>query len=214
MKILRTSRNKFLRQLAFNLRYLFRPPWDTGVSPPELLDFIRTHEPGKVFDMGCGTGTNLITLAQHGWQASGVDFAPRAIRLAKHKAQKAGVQVDLQVGDVTKLYEPSNTYDLILDIGCFHGLSRGDRAPYIQIVERMLKPGGTLLLYVIFRKDNDAPPPGITEGDLDMISTYLKQKKRTDSLDKIQRPSAWLAFQKHSTSSHLEKPSHYSACQP
>ena len=33
-----------LRKLYFNLLYLFsEPPWDTGISPPELLDFIEKY---------------------------------------------------------------------------------------------------------------------------------------------------------------------------
>ena len=69
------------RRIYFNLLYLFtRPPWDTGVSPPELYDFIENHEPGRAIDIGCGTGTNVITLAQAGWQVTGVDFAPASGR--------------------------------------------------------------------------------------------------------------------------------------
>ena len=57
-------------------------PWDTNITPPEVKEFIAAAPPGKALDLGCGTGTNAITLAQHGWQATGVDFAPKAIRTA------------------------------------------------------------------------------------------------------------------------------------
>ena len=53
----------FLRRLSFLLWYFRDPPWDTNISPPELLDFINRHPPGRVLDLGCGTGTNVITLA-------------------------------------------------------------------------------------------------------------------------------------------------------
>src|SRR5689334_21905005 len=51
-----------LRRLSFNLWYFRNPPWDSGISPPELLEFIQTHPAGKAIDLGCGTGTNVITL--------------------------------------------------------------------------------------------------------------------------------------------------------
>src|SRR4030066_306033 len=92
-----------LQRLVYQLWYYRKPPWDTGVSPPELLAHIERHPPGRALDLGCGTGTNVITLAQHGWQVTGVDFAWRAIRQAQRKAKRAGVLVDLRVGDVTRL---------------------------------------------------------------------------------------------------------------
>ena len=47
-----------MRKLFFEWRYLVgRAPWDTGVSPPELLSFIDTHTAGRAIDLGCGTGS-------------------------------------------------------------------------------------------------------------------------------------------------------------
>ncbi len=65
------------RRLAFNFWYFRKPPWDSGISPPELLEFIRTHPAGKAIDLGCGTGTNVITLAKAGWQVTAW-ISPRA----------------------------------------------------------------------------------------------------------------------------------------
>ena len=76
------------RRLAFNIWYFRKPPWDSGISPPELLEFIRTRPAGKAIDLGCGTGTNVITLAKAGWQVTGVDFALRAIHMAKNNGFK------------------------------------------------------------------------------------------------------------------------------
>src|ERR1041385_3822376 len=91
------------RRLVFQSMYFRQPPWDTGISPPELFEFIKTHPAGRAIDLGCGTGTNVITLAKSGWRVTGIDFAPRAIKLAKQKAQSMGVQADVTVNDATKL---------------------------------------------------------------------------------------------------------------
>ena len=81
-----TNVRNLFRRFLFHYWYFRQPPWDTGISPPELLEFIQNHRAGRAIDIGCGTGTNVITLAQAGWDVTGVDFAPRAIKLAQQKA--------------------------------------------------------------------------------------------------------------------------------
>src|ERR1700690_3734926 len=107
-----------LRRINFNVWYFGRPPWDTGISPPELFDFISRHPAGRAIDLGCGTGTNVITLAQHNWQVTGIDFAPRAIQIAKRKRKRANVKADLHDSVVTKLNGIDGPFDLALDLGC------------------------------------------------------------------------------------------------
>jgi SAM-dependent methyltransferase len=144
-----------LRKHYFNLLYLFsEPPWDTGVSPPELLDFIEHHPPGNAIDIGCGTGTNVITLAQSDWKVTGVDFAPHAIKIAKHKLRRGGIRAELVVRDATNLNGITGPFDLALDIGCFHGL-RGKKADYLSELDRILAPGGHWLMYGFFKPDTD-----------------------------------------------------------
>ena len=52
-----------MRRLLFSIWYwLRRPPWDTGVTPPELVRFVSAHSPGRALDLGCGTGTNVVVV--------------------------------------------------------------------------------------------------------------------------------------------------------
>ncbi|HXF84416.1 MAG TPA: class I SAM-dependent methyltransferase [Anaerolineales bacterium] len=185
-----------LRRLVFNLWYFGKPPWDSGISPPELLEFIQTHKPGRAIDLGCGTGTNLVTLARAGWQVTGVDFAPHAIRLAKNKIRRAGIHANLYVGDVTKLDGITGPFDLALDIGCFHSLSQKDKPKYLHQLERVLVPNGFWLLYGFFRPAPHHAPPGLVEADLSLISSRFVLLSRHDGFDKRGRPSAWFLFQK------------------
>src|SRR3972149_2064567 len=106
------TRMNWLKHLSFTVWYFGRPPWDSGISPPELLEFIRSHPAGRAIDLGCGTGTNVLTLARAGWQVTGVDFVLRAIRIAKQKIKQAGVTADLRVGNVTKLHGINGPFDL------------------------------------------------------------------------------------------------------
>lgn len=186
-----------LRKTYFNLLYLFtEPPWDTGVSPPELLDFIESHPPGSAIDIGCGTGTNVITLARAGWEVTGVDFAPHAIKIAKRKANKAGISARLMVRDATNLQGIGGPFELALDMGCFHGL-RDKKEGYLFELERILAPGGHWLMYGFFKPgDPQQTGPGLEEADLDLIPPPMSLVWRQDGFDRKQRASAWFLYQK------------------
>jgi len=185
-----------MRKIFFNLWYYREPPWDTGISPPELMQFIQTHPPGLALDLGCGTGTNVITLAQHGWQATGVDFVWKAVRTAQRKAQRADLKVDFRVDDVTRLRNLTGPFDLILDIGCFHSLNQAGRERYIQNIDRLLAPSGIYLLYVFFKDDPAKKGPGLFESDLEPLFTALKLVQRSDGTERGRRPCSWLMLSK------------------
>jgi SAM-dependent methyltransferase len=184
------------RKLFFYLAYLGRPIWDTGISPPELLEFIGRHAPGVALDMGCGTGTNVISLAKHGWQVTGVDFSPWAIYRAKQKARDNQVRVNLRIGDVTRFKETPGQFDLILDLGCYHSLAPGKRKAYITNIDRLLAVDGTFLLYTFTGSGFGKTGPGSSEDDLQFIDQKMRIVERKDSSERGIRPSAWLTIRK------------------
>ena len=146
--------------LFFRFAYLagFKP-WDSGVPPPELVAFVDddVSHPGvgKALDLGCGTGTNCIYLAQHGWDAVGIDFVPRAINMAKKKASVAGVAVRFIVGDVTRLTELDigSGYQLLFDLGCFHSIPDAKRDGYVNGATAVADRGTTMLMFCLVRGD-------------------------------------------------------------
>ena len=179
----------------FNRMYVQgKIPWDTGITPPELHTFVQTHPAGRALDLGCGTGTNAIFLAQHGWQVQGIDFAVKAITQAKRKAQQANVAVDFRIGDVTYLPN-TDPFDLILDIGCFHGLDEAKRLAYANNAKRLLTPDGSLLLYVHFKNQQMAARMGIYPQALSVFEPELQLIHRQDGVDTSRpSPSAWLTY--------------------
>jgi len=185
-----------LRRLTFNLWYLRKPPWDSGISPPELLEFIRTHPAGKAIDLGCGTGTNVITLSKAGWQVTGADFAPRAIYMAKTKIEREGIKADFRVTDVTKLDNVTGPFDLALDIGCFHNLPGQGKLDYLTKLEYILAPKGFWLMYGFVNSGTSQSAPRLAEAEIDRISDQFSLVSRQNGLDRREQPSAWFLFQK------------------
>lgn len=168
------------------------------MSPPELLEFIREHEPGRVIDIGCGTGTNVVTLARAGWRVTGVDFAPRAIQLARQKVNQAGVQAELFVGDATKLDGINGPFDFVFDLGCFHTIPQAGRGKYLEQLVRILAPEGFWLMYGFLKSDPLEAGPGLGEADISRLSSRLTLLSRQDGFDEHgESSSAWFLFQKH-----------------
>ena len=180
--------------LFYRYRYLSNPPWDCGISPPELMAFIESHPPGRALDLGCGTATNVITLAQHGWQATGVDFVPKAIRSGRAKAARASVQVELILGDVTERSNLHGPYDLVLDMGCYHSLSQEQRRRYRQNLGEVMAPGATYMLYAFTGREDKNRESLIDERDLDGFQEVLSLEKRVDGVDRGRVTSSWFWY--------------------
>jgi len=171
-------------------------PWDTNITPPEVMEFIKDAPPGKALDLGCGTGTNAITLAQQGWQATGVDFVPKAIHTARKKAAAAGLSIDFHVADVTDLSFLTGSYDYILDIGCLFTLKGKDRRAYADSIFRLLEPEGWYMLYAWMPRTFKGRTTGISVEDVkELFSPKLTEIKILVGEERS-FPTAWYWFRK------------------
>ena len=117
---------------------------DTEPFDHQLLAEALRLPPGRVLDLGCGAGGNLIGLAQRGWIATGVDSSCRAIRSARISADNAQVTARfIQVDMLT--WRPEGPYDLV--IISYSLPPRGSaRDVLLSAAGRSLAPGGTLVV--------------------------------------------------------------------
>lgn len=152
-------------------------PWDTQVTPPEVVDFWQSGIlPGQgiALDLGCGPGTNVHYLAALGLTTIGIEIANAPIEVARHRLHHLDAALKRRAhfvcGDVTALPFHRLSAAYILDIGCLHSLPRAVRAGYVQSVVANLSPGGYYHLYA-FDADPDNPnpesgPPGVSYGEI------------------------------------------------
>jgi SAM-dependent methyltransferase len=150
-------------QLVYRLIYrLGLIVWQRATPPAELVTLIEGPSAlpvGRALDLGCGTGTDTIYLATHGWDVTGVDMVPKALAIARRRATAAGVAPRFLRGDVTRLDEldVGVDYTLLLDFGCFHTLPDDRRPAYVTGVSQAAAPTATLLLYGFRRPPKAAP---------------------------------------------------------
>ena len=174
------------------------PPWDTNITPPELVAQVEGRQAmpsGRALDLGCGTGTNSLYLAGHGWDVTGIDFIPSAIEQAREKQRGAGQlsgNVHFLVGDVTQLdalkLEPGST--LLFDLGCLHSLEEFARGRYARGVAQLAAPGALFLLYGFM--PNQLLPNRLTRSEVQaLFGPAFTLERAVESFDRPGIPAAW-----------------------
>ena len=134
----------------FDEAYCGTPNWDIGRAQPVFVALEETGEiSGDVLDVGCGTGENALFLAERGHEVWGVDSTPRAIEIARRKAQERDLPVTFLVQDALALEDLGRTFDTIIDSGLFHALSDPERACYVRSLAAALRPGGIYLMLAL-----------------------------------------------------------------
>jgi SAM-dependent methyltransferase len=127
-----------------------KPPWDIGRAQPAFVELAEAGEiKGSVLDVGCGTGDNVLEMAERGHQAWGIDIVPMAIDQARAKAKLRGIKATFMVGDALELERFRRTFDTVIDCGLFHTFSDPERTLYEQQLAKVLPPGGVLHMMVM-----------------------------------------------------------------
>ena len=146
------------------------PIWDSDRPTSELKRVVLGDRlaPCEALELGCGTGTNAVWLAQQGFAVTAIDVSPSAIERARERAEKAGVSVRFLAGDLRDAGRLGGPYDCFVDCGCYGAVQLGDRAGYLDAVARLTRPGALVLVLTgNDREPEDAEgPPVLSEGQL------------------------------------------------
>jgi methyl halide transferase len=146
-----------------------RPSWDTGRPSTELKRMVEEGilQPGRVVELGCGTGVNAVYLASQGFDVTAIDLSPTALETARKRAKEASETVNWIQADV--LNPPAlGSFDLIFDRGCYHGVRRIDATGYVRTVKSLIRPGGNVLIIAgnANQPEPRSGPPRVTETEL------------------------------------------------
>jgi ubiquinone/menaquinone biosynthesis C-methylase UbiE len=149
-------------------------PWEGHPIGQGLRDLVEgtSDAPalttGSALDVGCGTGDCSIYLAQHGWKVTGVDYVGKPLDKARAKADAADVSINFVRADVTQLSQEGigAGFQLIVDNGCLHNMSGGDREAYVREVSAVAAPDARLLI-VAFPPGGRFGVPGIDHAEIE-----------------------------------------------
>lgn len=133
--------------------------WSGRVNPV-LADIAGTLQPGRALDLGCGEGADVVWLAGQGWEATGIDISPTAIRRATAAADAAGLGPDraaFVAADLSVL--PDGEYDLV-SASFLHSPVELPRTDILRQAAGRVAPGGHLLV-----TSHSTPPPWAATSD-------------------------------------------------
>jgi SAM-dependent methyltransferase len=153
-------------------------PWERMPSLPigeqavALLDGEESgRQPpyGRALDLGCGTGYWSVRLAQRGWEVTGVDIVPKAVRIARERARRAGVEIPFVEGSVTALTSEGieSGFRLILDFGVVHGLPAEQVRAVSREVTALASEDAALLMYAFSPGRRGPLPRGISREEIE-----------------------------------------------
>lgn len=116
----------------------------------EFIDFLKEMnvKKGAVLDIGCGGGRHVVAFSKRGYEATGIDYSPAAIKLAEQLCLEENVKATLQTADILK-YKSEKPFRIILDMGCLHHLRKQYWNRFRDQIYRLLNKEGYFCLAVL-----------------------------------------------------------------
>ncbi|HYI16719.1 MAG TPA: methyltransferase domain-containing protein [Thermomicrobiales bacterium] len=124
---------------------------------------------GRALDLGCGSGIWSVKLATRGWDVTGVDFVPKALRRARKRAQAAGVDVRFVHGDAAQLDSDrvGSGFRLVIDFGAIHGLTPAQREAVGRNVSAVATPDASVMILAAMPGHRGPLPSGMSRDEIE-----------------------------------------------
>jgi SAM-dependent methyltransferase len=155
-----------------NLYRTKRTPWDIGKPAPPLETYLKSPyavAPGKIAIPGSGNGHDCMLFIKHGFEVTGIDFAPTPIATTHAKMEQAGVSGKkgfLLQRDVFDIHEYDGYYDYILEDCFFSAIDPSRRRTYVMTVYDLLKPGGKVISLWWLINNKQGPPFAVDKSEI------------------------------------------------
>jgi len=109
-----------------------------GDPSPELIEFFAENEErGKILDLGCGQGRDVLALASLGYEVTGVDISEVGIDQMMRDARKSNLKVEGVIADIYE-FPIDSSFDFILLDSMLHFYKR-DTEKEVALVKRIMK---------------------------------------------------------------------------
>lgn len=131
-------------------------------TPPQLAQWRRQAAlvtsglaPGAaILEVAPGPGYFAVELARLGFTVTAIDISRTMVEISNQTASRAGVEVDVRHGDVSRLPLPEAGFDLVVCQAAFKNFTEPVRA--LDEMYRVLRPGRSAVIHDLAREATDA----------------------------------------------------------
>ena len=155
-------------------------PWVHSKPDFNLVEMVRELpiEPCRAIELGCGTGTDAIWLAEQGFEMTAVDVSDIAIGIAK--TTPADATVDFLVNDFLTEKLPGKSFNFAFDRGYFHSYDNDkSRRKVAKNIASILDEDGmwlTLMGSCDSPPREDGPPMRSAKNIVDAVEKWFEIK--------------------------------------
>jgi SAM-dependent methyltransferase len=191
--------------------------WDLGRPTPVFSNLLADRQlpPGRMLVVCAGRGHDTCTalravqcrcareFARHGYQVTAVDFSPLA---AQEMSRLAGPDTPVEIlqQDLFTLpHELDGFFDYVLELEytCDCAIDPKRRAEFVDLVARLLKPGGIYISLTFPLTQQGGPPFAVTVSELlglfqERGFQLIEREKPTDSVPSVGAPKSCSCFKR------------------
>ncbi len=143
-------------------------PWELNEPAPPFVHLMQTRAagfpPGKMAVLGSGRGQDAGLFGHLGFEVTGFDYAPSAVRIA---TEQFGDVARFEQADIFKIPESCNgTFDYVLEHTCFCALHPDLREDYVGLAARLLRPGGRFIALLWAHNEWGGPPYRVSRQEI------------------------------------------------
>jgi SAM-dependent methyltransferase len=116
-------------------------PWNHEEPPELMVELVESSrvKPCRTLDVGCGAGNYAVYLASRGFDVTGIDISPAAIKIAKRNAKRKNVSCAFLVADVVENFPRfESPFGFVYDWGLLHHIMYDKRPGYIGSIHDCL----------------------------------------------------------------------------
>ena len=188
-------------------------PWDNNTPDTQLQRVFAEYKiaPCRTLELGCGTGTNAVFLAERGFDVTAFDVSTLALEQAQARASAAQVKIHFFEASVFELPDLGGPFPLVFDRGVYHCARRQGAKPLCEAIARQSAAGGwyfTLAGNAQEPHDPNLGPPRLTAKEIvDDFSPWFDlvelREGRFDPVlieGQLVQPLAWSALWRRKTS--------------
>ncbi|MCA9385998.1 class I SAM-dependent methyltransferase [Candidatus Dojkabacteria bacterium] len=131
----------------------------------KFIDLLGEHDVLNILDLGCGTGCNLLPLAEAGFMVTGIDYAPSAAHLAEDWLREKGLEGKVYIADFKEdlIQFSKDEFDALVSINSIHYLEDPkELEDILGGINRVVKEGG-LAMFVVPSNQTAIIQPSVTQ---------------------------------------------------